>query len=123
MAPIGFFGDLRNVDAARTLFLRKGYAGTTMEDVAARAGLTKRTVYNNYADKQALFTEIVTEVIAYAEAFARDLRQEFTAAMPAAQVAAALDDLGRRRIEQLVVVRLEPDPDPLLGHRLTRRCW
>src|SRR4051812_12430562 len=37
--------------AARTLFLRDGYGGTTMEDVAAEAGLTKRTLYNNYRDK------------------------------------------------------------------------
>ena len=35
-----------------------------------------------------------------------------------------LDDLGRRLVEQPVVVRLETDPDPLLGHSsLTRRGW
>jgi TetR/AcrR family transcriptional repressor of mexJK operon len=84
------------VDAARALFLHGGYAGTTMEQIAERAGLTKRTVYNNYADKEALFTQIVTEVIGYAEAFARDLQQEFTVPMTAARLPAALDDLGRR---------------------------
>src|SRR5678815_821106 len=66
------------VDAARTLFLRKGYAGTTMEEIAAQAGLTKRTVYNNYGDKEALFREVVADVLAYAEAFARGLHEEFT---------------------------------------------
>ena len=30
-----------------------------MEEIAAQAGLTKRTVYNNYAEKDALFRQIV----------------------------------------------------------------
>src|SRR5688500_909145 len=84
------------VDAARTLFLRKGYAGTTMEEIAALAGLTKRTVYNNYADKNALFTEIVADVIAYAEEFARGLRAEFNVGITAANLRATFDDMGRR---------------------------
>src|SRR5215470_16923288 len=74
------------VDAARTLFLRKGYAGTTMDEIAAAAGLTKRTVYNNYGGKEALFTQIVADVLAYAEAFARGLHEEFTVGVTAANV-------------------------------------
>ena len=84
------------VDAARTLFRRKGYAGTTMEEIAALAGLTKRTVYNNYADKNALFTQIVADVIVYAEEFARGLRAEFNVGITAANLRATLDDVGRR---------------------------
>jgi TetR/AcrR family transcriptional repressor of mexJK operon len=84
------------VEAARTLFLRQGYAGTTMEEIAALAGLTKRTVYNNYGDKDALFIQIVVDVTAFAEEFARGLREEFTAGMSAATLPAILDDLGRR---------------------------
>ena len=84
------------LDAARTLFLRKGYAGTTMEEIAALAGLTKRTVYNNYADKNALFTQIVADVIVYAEEFARGLRAEFNVGITAANLRATLDDVGRR---------------------------
>ena len=84
------------VDAARTLFLRKGYAGTTVEEIATVAGLTKRTVYNNYGDKDALFTEVVADVLAYAEVFARGLHEEFTVGVTAANLRATLDDLGRR---------------------------
>ena len=84
------------VDAARTLFLRQGYAGTTMEEIAALAGLTKRTLYNNYADKGALFIEIVADVIAYAEEFVRGLHEEFTTGITAANLSATLDDLGCR---------------------------
>ena len=84
------------VDAARTLFLRHGYAGTTMEEIAAAAGLTKRTVYNNYGDKDALFRQIVADVLAYAEAFARRLHEEFTVGVTATNLRATLDDLARR---------------------------
>lgn len=93
------------MDAARTLFLQQGYAGTTMEEIAARAGLTKRTLYNNYGDKDTLFTEIVAEVIAYAEEFARGLHEEFTVGITAANLRPTLDDLGRRMA--LAIVRPE----------------
>lgn len=84
------------VDAARTLFLRQGYAGTTMEEIAALAGRTKRTVYNLYADKDALFTQMVVDLTAYAEKFAGGLHEEFTVGISAANLRATLDDLGRR---------------------------
>lgn len=84
------------LDAARTLFLRNGYAGTTMEEIAAAAGVTKRTVYNNYADKEALFTQIVAQVTAYAEEYARGLRDELTVGITAESLPSTLDDLGCR---------------------------
>lgn len=93
------------VEAARTLFLRQGYAGTTMEEIAALAGLTKRTVYNNYPDKKVLFTQIVVDVIAFAETFARGLHAEFTTGITRANLHSALDDLARRMA--LAIVRPE----------------
>ena len=48
------------LEAAHDLFLQKGYAGTSMDDVAARAAVSKQTVYKNFADKQRLFTEVIT---------------------------------------------------------------
>ena len=84
------------VDAARTLFLRNGYAGTTMEEIAALAGIARRTVFNHYTEKDALFIQIVGDVIAYAEIFARALREEFTVAIPPVNLRAWLDDLARR---------------------------
>ena len=66
-----------------------------MKQIAARAGLTKRTVYNNYGDKDALFTQIVTDVLSYAETFTRRLHEEFDS-VTAASLRSALDDLARR---------------------------
>lgn len=45
--------------AARRLFLDQGYDGTSMDDVAAEAKVSKPTVYRYFADKEQLFTEIV----------------------------------------------------------------
>lgn len=84
------------IEAARVLFLRDGYAGTTVEEIAALAGVTKRTVYNHYAEKEALFTDVVAGVIAYAEEFARGLADAFANGINAGNLRAALDDLGRR---------------------------
>lgn len=49
------------LSAARHLFLKNGYVETTMDAVAAKAGMTKQTVYSYYRNKEALFTEIITE--------------------------------------------------------------
>jgi len=46
-------------EAAVDTFLAKGYEGTTMEEVAAKAGVSKQTVYKHFTDKQHLFAEIV----------------------------------------------------------------
>jgi TetR/AcrR family transcriptional regulator, mexJK operon transcriptional repressor len=47
------------LDAARSLFLKRGYDGTSMEEIAVRAGVSKQTVYKHFADKKRLFEEIV----------------------------------------------------------------
>jgi TetR/AcrR family transcriptional repressor of mexJK operon len=47
------------VEAAKSVFLKKGYDGTSMEEIAAKAGVSKQTVYKHFADKQRLFAEII----------------------------------------------------------------
>jgi AcrR family transcriptional regulator len=42
----------RLTEAAMALFAERGYAKTTVEDIAARAGLTERTFFNHFADKR-----------------------------------------------------------------------
>ncbi len=84
------------LEAARTVFLRDGYSGATMEEVAAAAGLAKRTLYNLFEDKSALFARMVEDTIAFAEQFARDLREELFDGITAANLGSSLEDLGRR---------------------------
>ncbi len=47
------------MEAATTLFLRKGYAGTSMDEIAAVAGVSKQTIYTHFADKERLFSDLV----------------------------------------------------------------
>lgn len=49
--------------AALELFVEKGYAGTRLEDVAARAGVSKGTLYLYFDNKEELFKAVVRENI------------------------------------------------------------
>jgi TetR/AcrR family transcriptional repressor of mexJK operon len=51
------------IEAATATFLRSGYLGTSMDEIAALAGVSKQTVYKQFADKERLFTEIVLGTI------------------------------------------------------------
>lgn len=47
------------LNAARTLFFEQGYAGVSMDDIAALAGVSKLTVYSHFGDKETLFAEAI----------------------------------------------------------------
>lgn len=47
------------VAAASKLFLTKGFEITSMDAIAAEAGVSKRTVYSHFHDKDSLFAEVM----------------------------------------------------------------
>ena len=47
------------LDAGQELFLANGYAGTSIDSVAARAAVSKMTIYRHFKDKETLFVAIV----------------------------------------------------------------
>lgn len=49
----------RILDAARDLYIEQGLRGTTMEDVARRAGMGRATVYRRFSEKGYLFQALV----------------------------------------------------------------
>jgi TetR/AcrR family transcriptional repressor of mexJK operon len=51
------------LEAGSTLFLRNGYRGTSMDEIAALARVSKQTVYKAFSDKESLFSEIVTSAV------------------------------------------------------------
>jgi AcrR family transcriptional regulator len=50
------------LDAARVAFGAKGYAQASVDEIAAAAGVTKGAVYHHFANKEALFRAVHTEV-------------------------------------------------------------
>lgn len=48
--------------AAAEVFLRGGYLGTNMDEIASLSGVSKQTIYKHFGSKEALFVEIVTSM-------------------------------------------------------------
>jgi TetR/AcrR family transcriptional regulator, mexJK operon transcriptional repressor len=58
--------------AALRLFLRDGYERTSVDAIAAEAGVSKRTIYNRYGEKETLFLSVLRDTFAgLMEEFAR----------------------------------------------------
>lgn len=50
------------LEAATGVFLKSGYLGTNMDEIAALSGVSKQTVYKHFSSKEALFVEIVSSL-------------------------------------------------------------
>jgi TetR/AcrR family transcriptional repressor of mexJK operon len=83
------------VEAATELFLRNGYLGTSMDQVAARAAVSKPTVYKFFADKEHLFTEIVRGTL---DRVGDPFRAELAALAQASHLDADLRQLARHYV-------------------------
>lgn len=53
----------RILEVATELFLMEGYGSTSIEAVATRAGISKRTFYHRFDDKAALFAAVVHRIV------------------------------------------------------------
>ena len=89
--------------AASRAFARAGFAATSMDDVAAEAGITRIIVYRHFASKETLYRAVLTAV-------AERMRDEFLAGMPKP----GHDDQGWIHRVMLVVARQNPDGFRLL---------
>jgi TetR/AcrR family transcriptional repressor of mexJK operon len=83
------------MEAATTLFLRKGYAGTSMDDIAALAGVSKQTIYTHFADKRRLFSDLILGNSDRVDDFVEQVRAIFEATDDPEK---ALLELARRYI-------------------------
>jgi AcrR family transcriptional regulator len=55
--------DARILDAARKVFLERGFEGASIDEIAQAARSGKPTIYARFRDKRALFTGVVTRDI------------------------------------------------------------
>jgi len=112
------------MEAATALFLCDGYRYTSMDQIAARAAVSKQTVYKQFADKEQLFRDIVLSVTSNSEAIITDITSVLhsTDVASHAQLRAVLTDLARRYIDgvlqphvlalrRLIIAEAERFPD------------
>ena len=107
------------LDAARSLFLKQGYDGTSMEEIALRAGVSKQTVYKHFADKKRLFEEIVLATTAQVDqvvgmisnslAATKDLEKDLT--VLARGLMNALMEPQLLRLRRIVIANAELMPE------------
>jgi AcrR family transcriptional regulator len=76
------------IEAATERFLERGYLGTSVDEIASRAGVAKQTVYEHFGGKEQLFTEIILETV---------------------------DAVGRPFRERLAGLEVTDDPEAALG--------
>lgn len=97
------------LDAALDLFIERGFASTRVEDIAARAGLSKGAVYLYFPSKEAVLEGIVRRAIvpiantalSFVEGYAGDPRVPITLAMKT--LAAQLADAKTMAIPKLMM--------------------
>ncbi|HKT06178.1 MAG TPA: TetR family transcriptional regulator [Rugosimonospora sp.] len=73
-------------EAAVDLIAERGFAATTVDDIAVRAGVAKGTVYYNFTSKTELFEELLRHGVGLLTAEFR----EVSAGLPAREAVAAL---------------------------------
>src|SRR5438270_13867265 len=96
----------RILDVATALFLSDGFGPTSIEAVAKRAGISKRTFYHRFRGKEALFEAVVRRMV-----------ERWTPAFPAGLLEApGLAEALRTAAEHMVAVALTPEA--LALHRM-----
>ncbi len=83
------------IEGARLTFLEKGFEQASMDDIAKRAGVSKRTVYANFGSKEELFSGLMDQVC-------KSKRDEVQLAInPELDIEDALIDLGERFLSMI----------------------
>lgn len=89
----------RIVAVATDLFLGQGFGATSIEAVAAAAGVSKRTFYHRFRDKPDVFRAVVRRLIAR---WSSPLEAELVAAGP-------LDEMLAKMAQRILAAALSPE--------------
>ena len=77
------------LDAAHDLMLERGYADTSIDDIAERAGVARATLYQHFPSKEAIAVQVIVREMGRGEA-------EILALDPRLPVADRLAEILRR---------------------------
>ncbi len=114
------------LEAALSVFGRRGYAAATLAEIAVQAGVTRGAIYHHFASKAGLYAALVDDAFAQAQALARLAIDEGGTAV---EVVSRLfiyhaslleDDLQYRAAVLLTLSGFEGAPDT--GHLQARRA-
>lgn len=110
------------IDAAACEFRDAGFASTSMDRIAQRARVSKRTVYNHFTSKEALFQAIIDLLVEQMHG-ATDVPFD-----PGADVAVQLRDLALRELDILADENNLGLSRAMIGEairspELARRAW
>lgn len=86
------------LDAARALFIEHGFGATSMEAIAARANVSKATVYAYYASKQTLFAATTQRECRRVHA-----RMALPADVADMSLSSALTDIGHSFLQAILI--------------------
>lgn len=92
--------------AATEVFLRSGFLGTNMDEIAALSEVSKQTVYKHFASKEALFVEIVTSMSGGAGDAVHLRNQDRPDPTNAEELRPFLEDYAYRQLSIVVSPRL-----------------
>ncbi|HTV67122.1 MAG TPA: TetR/AcrR family transcriptional regulator [Rhizobiaceae bacterium] len=90
------------LDAATGVFLKSGYLGTNMDEIAALSEVSKQTVYKHFSSKEALFIEIVTSMTDAAGDSVHDQVPDFDGG----DLAEYLADYGHKQLSAVLTPRI-----------------
>jgi AcrR family transcriptional regulator len=99
---------VRVLDAARELFIERGYVATTIDAIAERADVSPETIYATFGNKRAVLAEVVDVSIAGGQSAAPILEQPWVEELRREQDltrrVAILARNGRRILERRAVI-------------------
>jgi TetR/AcrR family transcriptional regulator, mexJK operon transcriptional repressor len=87
------------VEATKRIYLAKGYAGTSTDEVAALSAVSKQTIYRHFANKDDLIAAVITDTIALAE---EQGAAEFDALAESDDLVRDLQAFARRHIADVI---------------------
>ena len=95
---------------AANIFYEKGFEGACIDDLIARVGGSKRTIYNEFGNKEGLFTALVSQLVSkHAERLVAELDADEKSGAGIEQV---LTDFARQ------LIRIVMDPEILAFQRI-----
>jgi AcrR family transcriptional regulator len=117
---------LQMIEAARGLFIERGYSGATMEAIAQAAGVSVETVYAAFGSKRTILTKLIDfsvvgddlPVPLLERPGPRGVRQEKDQARQVQQFAADIQEIMGRMAPLFEIMRLAAKTEPEIAEML-----